>query len=111
MPTRKASRCSGSRKTARHRETLGAKGGEHLKSVAVGLHEVPRLLHAPVGADKEGRADHALAASRPVSPHTVRVVRLAVGIAQQADTKAVLLAECLIGRGGVQRPTEHSNSP
>src|SRR2546430_4381198 len=93
MPTRKASRCSGSRKTARHRGTLGAKGGEHLKRVAVGLHGVPRLLHAPVGADKEGRADHALAASWSLAPRPVRVVRLAVGIAQQTDAKAVLLAE------------------
>src|SRR5207249_5486273 len=101
MPTRKASRCSGSRKTARHRETLGAKGGEHLKRVAVGLHEVPGLLHAPVGADKEGRADDALAASGPLAPRAVRVVRLAVGIAKELNPKAVLLAESLVRRGVV----------
>src|SRR5207245_2312970 len=94
----------------RHRETLGAKGGEHLKRVAVGLHGVPRLLHAPVGADKEGRADHALAASRSVAPRPVRVVRLAVGIAQQADAKAVLLAERLARGGVVPGHTEHGNS-
>src|SRR6266566_4531942 len=101
MPTRKASRCSGSRKTARHRGTLGAKGGEHLKRVAVGFHGVPRLLDPPVGADKEGRADHALAASGALAPRAVGVVDLAVGVAQQANAQAVFLAERLMRSGVV----------
>lgn len=90
------SRSCGSRKTARRAGTLGAKGGKHLKRVAVGFHGVPRLLDPPVGADKEGRADHALAASGSLAPRAVRLVRLAVGIAQQADAKPVLLAKSLM---------------
>src|SRR5438874_1319328 len=101
MPTPKASGCCVSRKMARRAATLGAKGGKHLKRVAVGFHGVPRLLDAPVGADKEGRADHALATSGPIAPRAVRVVRLALGIGQQTDAKPVLLAKGLMRRGVV----------
>src|SRR2546423_15085168 len=97
----KGSRCCASRKTARRAGTLGAKGGKHLKRVAVGFHGVPRLLDPPVGADKEGRADHSLAASGPLAPRAVRVVRFAVGIGQQTDAKPVLLSERLMRRGVV----------
>src|SRR5712692_1163710 len=100
MRTRRASRSCDSRKTAPRAATLGAKGGKHLKRVAVGLHEVPRLLDAPVGPDKESRADHALAASGPFAPRAVRLVRLAVGVAQQANAKPVFVAERLM-RGSV----------
>src|SRR5438552_17240124 len=95
---------------ARRAATSGAKGGKHLKRVAVGLHGVPRLLHAPVGADKEGRADNTLAASWPFAPRPVRPMRLAVGIAQQAHAKAVLLAERLMRGGVVLRDAEHGHA-
>src|SRR5438477_10819444 len=95
---------------ARRAATSGAKGGKHLKRVAVGLHGVPRLLHAPVGADKEGRADNTLAASWPFAPRPVRPMRLAVGIAQQAHAKAVLLPERLMRGGVVLRDAEHGHA-
>src|SRR5438105_7676275 len=95
---------------ARRAATSGAKGGKHLKRVAVGLHGVPRLLHAPVGADKEGRADNTLAASGPFAPRPVRPMRLAVGIAQQAHAQAVLLAERLMRGGVVLRDAEHGHA-
>src|SRR5438034_11444045 len=88
----------------------GAKGGQHLKRVAVGLDGVPRLLHAPVGADKEGRADNTLAASWPFAPRPVRPMRLAVAIAQQAHAKAVLLPERLMRGDVVLRDAEHGHA-
>src|SRR2546423_3876920 len=106
----KGSRCCASRKTARRAGTLGAKGGKHLKRVAVGFHEVPRLLHAAVGADKEGRPNHALAASRPLSPRPVRAVGVPVRIAEQANSKAVLLPERLMRFGVVLRDAEHGDA-
>src|SRR5437879_12892294 len=96
MRTPRVSRCCASRKTARRAGRSGVKGGKHLKRVAVGLHEVPGLLHAPVGADKEGRADDALPASGPLAPRAVRVVRLAGGIATAPTPHAVLPAESLV---------------
>src|SRR5207302_3403395 len=95
---------------ARRAATSGAKGGKHLKRVAVGLHGVPRLLHAPLGADKEGRAENTLAASGPFAPRPVRPMRLVIGVAQQAHAKAVLLAERLMRGGVVLRDAEHGHA-
>src|SRR5437762_4577394 len=95
---------------ARRAATSGAKGGKHLKRVAVGLHGVPRRLPAPVGADKAGRPVNTLAASGPFATRPVRPMRLAVGIAQQAHAKAVLLPERLMRGGVVLRDAEHGHA-
>src|SRR5712664_2208685 len=94
----------------RRRGTLRAKGGKHLERVPVRLHEVPGLLDPAVGADKEGRADHTLAASGALAPRAVCLVRLAVRVAQQANPKAVLLPERLMRFGVVLRYAEHGHA-
>src|SRR5687767_2006472 len=106
----RASRSCGSRKTARRGGSLGAKGGKHLERVAVGLHGVPRLLDASARPDKEGRADHALAAPRPLAPRAVRLVHFPVGIGEEANANPVLLTESLMRRGVVPRDAEDGNA-
>src|SRR6185369_5755520 len=66
---------------------------EHFLRVAVRLHAVPRLLHLSALVHEERRADHALAAARPVAPCAVRIVGLAVRIAEQRELQLELLLE------------------
>src|SRR2546430_10098618 len=106
----RGSRSCGSTKRARGAATLGAESGKHLERMAVGLHEVPRLLDPPVGSDKEGRANHAFAASGPLAPRAIGLVRLVVPVTQQAHAKAVLLAERLMRGGVILRDPEHGDS-
>ena len=69
----------------------------------VGRHAVPRPPDASVAADEERRADDAFASSRPVAPGSVGLVDGVVGIAQQREAEAVLLAELPLRRVVVAR--------
>src|SRR4029453_8229900 len=98
----------GTRHVSERRETprsdLGAERFEDLGGVAVGLDVVPGAFDAALLVDQEGRAQHpdaGLAEPGLLPPGAVGVHDLVVGVGQQGELEAVLVAEALVALGVV----------
>ena len=103
----------GTRHTGERRETPRSDlRGERLKDlggVAVGLDVVPGPLDPALAVDQEGRAQHpdaGLAIPALLPPGAVGVHDLVVGVGQQRELEAVLVAEALVALGIVGRDAD-----
>src|SRR5436305_1701378 len=83
---------------------------QDLERVSVRLHEIPRLLDLAVRTDQERRANHAFAATRALAPRAIRVVHLAVRVAEQVEVEAIFLLERLVRGRVVLRHTEYGHA-